>query len=480
MTSLKEHTGRPDIAPWLRGWVEEMPQTTIVWRRHLPVRLDGTGRTITPRKSEKEIEDFFEAAPLHESEKLETETHRVVSWLEQRAAELLARKPTVAKSVDTDEDAGIEAEAAVSDADEPESRPTAQEELKRGDIVVLVLSPGGNFERHYTLGELAQERKGKAKEEFHEALVGKVVVVDARFNGLSGGLLQPKSGAAAETADALEAWSKQAGFRVQRARSLPEGEPDGWRFEHGFARCRDAEGVVQEWLVVEHFKDAAQKEDARSISKPQELGQHQSWAGCEMVRIARSVGLPDAAVQTLVLGASLHDEGKRAPHWQRAFKAARDATKHKLALPLAKTCGPIDQAVLGGYRHELGSLLLLEGSTKARTENAELLKRLKSFEALPEDWRDLILHLIAAHHGQARPVIETRGCEDAPPSQLEERAREVALRFARLQKRWGPWGLAWWEALLRAADQQASRQNDADTDGDESPGEKSARATAEG
>ena len=37
----------------------------------------------------------------------------------------------------------------------------------------------------------------------------------------------------------------------------------------------------------------------------------------------------------------------------------------------------------------------------------------------------------------------------------------MALRFARLQKRWGPWGLAWWEALLRAADQQASRDNEA-------------------
>jgi hypothetical protein len=44
---------------------------------------------------------------------------------------------------------------------------------------------------------------------------------------------------------------------------------------------------------------------------------------------------------------------------------------------------------------------------------------------------------------------------------LRDRARNVALRFARLQKRWGPWGLAWWESLLRAADQQASRDNDA-------------------
>jgi CRISPR-associated endonuclease/helicase Cas3 len=74
--------------------------------------------------------------------------------------------------------------------------------------------------------------------------------------------------------------------------------------------------------------------------------------------------------------------------------------------------------------------------------------------------QELALHLIASHHGGARPVIDTRSCEDAPPSALQQRARDVALRFARLQKQWGPWGLAWWEALLRAADQQASREND--------------------
>ena len=36
-------------------------------------------------------------------------------------------------------------------------------------------------------------------------------------------------------------------------------------------------------------------------------------------------------------------------------------------------------------------------------------------------------------------------------------AREAALRFVRLQAEWGAWGLAWWEALLRAADWAASR-----------------------
>ena len=76
------------------------------------------------------------------------------------------------------------------------------------------------------------------------------------------------------------------------------------------------------------------------------------------------------------------------------------------------------------------------------------------------DEQDLVLHLIAAHHGLARPLIPTAGCEDLPPSALAARARAVAQRFFRLQARWGPWGLAWWESVLRAADQQASRAND--------------------
>ena len=95
MTSLETHTGRPDILPWLRGWVEEEPQTTIVWRRHLPVRVDARGRTLVAGKVE--IEDFFEAAPPHESEKLETETYRVAAWLQSRAKILLgAQAPCAA------------------------------------------------------------------------------------------------------------------------------------------------------------------------------------------------------------------------------------------------------------------------------------------------------------------------------------------------------------------------------------------------
>jgi len=142
----------------------------------------------------------------------------------------------------------------------------------------------------------------------------------------------------------------------------------------------------------------------------------------------------------MAAAAALHDEGKRAARWQQAFHAPDNGRP-----PYAKTLGRPDLAVLDGYRHEFGSLPHAEASERLR--------------ALPPPLQELCLHLIAAHHGAARPVIRTAGAPE-PPSVLARRAQAVALRYARLSRQWGPWGLAWWEALLRAADQQASREND--------------------
>lgn len=446
MTSLEQHTGRPEVAPWLRGWVEDdRPQTSVIWRTHLPLREGVAG---WPRNSgeKQEVEDFFEAAPPHESEKLETETYRFATWLQERAKALLGRKPSVAQETTDGEPDDVAAAALGENASEIARMAPKPEALKRDDIVALVLSSDGDCVGH-TLGDLEQERKGEAKKEFDAALAGKLLILDARLGGLNDGLLDATSHDAPETADAITGWSAQVGFRVQPVEALDEGQDEEWRFEDAFVLSRDADGTPQKWLRVDHLKQDARKEDARSIAKPQELSQHQDWARRQMLRIVKGVGLSGSPVAAaLALAASLHDEGKRAQRWQRAFKAPRDAARCGLSQPLAKTRGPIDQALLDGYRHEFGSLPYVEA-------NGE-------FKNLLAEWQELVLHLVAAHHGFARPVIATRGCEDAPPSLLEERARDVALRFARLQKRWGPWGLAWLEALLRAADAQASRDND--------------------
>ena len=66
MTSLEKHTGRPDVLPWLRGWEDEEPQTTIVWRRHLPLHIDAGGRTHVPPKAE--LEDFLSRSATRKRE----------------------------------------------------------------------------------------------------------------------------------------------------------------------------------------------------------------------------------------------------------------------------------------------------------------------------------------------------------------------------------------------------------------------------
>ena len=457
LTSLVEHTGRPEVAPWLRGWVDEAPQTTIVWRRHLPIRTDADGRVRRdvsgrPVLPKAEIEEFFEAAPPHESERLETETFRLPDWLFARAqAALKPAQPTSTEAAADESDAG-EAPApgaAVADAPAEETTAAAAKPLRRDDVAALLLSGGGECARGYTLGELAEPRKGRDRDEFQQELAGKIMVVDARFGGLQDGLLKADHSGEPPVLDADADWERQAGFRVRRQKrdgASGDRQDQEWRIEERFVVRRDGEGEAMEWLVVDHFKDAAQKEDARSVANPQSLAEHQSWTRRVMRDIARRSGLFGIAVEALCIAAGLHDEGKKTWRWQHAFKAPRDAKELGLPMPLAKTKGPIDHALLDGYRHEFGSLRYVG-------KNPE-------FQALPEEWRELVLHVVAAHHGFARPVIGTQGCDDEAIAVIKQRARDAALRFARLQKRWGPWGLAWWEALLRAADAQASREND--------------------
>jgi CRISPR-associated endonuclease/helicase Cas3 len=418
MTSLTEHMGRPEVAPWLRGWVDETPQTTVVWRTYLPVRQNGD------KVTDPEVEEYFEAAPPHLSEQLESDTFHVEKWLRDRCESLLKRQ----------------------DAENPH-------------IVGFVLSRSGELLATLTLDDFAmREDKARARrlEEKLQEMVDAQLIVDARVKGLSRGLLDSNCSKDVDTADACADWlpatRKRAAssersrptinFRVRETTNPDDtgGDPQ-WQQRHRFALDRNDEGIDIRWLLVEKSRGDSATETDRSASRNyQLLVDHHERTEAKMRDLARRLSLPRALTHALALAARLHDEGKRADRWQRAFRAPRGSE------PYAKTTGPIDLSVLASYRHEFGSLRYVEENTV--------------FEGLPQDLQQLVLHLVASHHGQARPVIGTLGCEDAPPSVLEERARKVALRFAWLQERWGPWGLAWLETLLRAADQQASKEND--------------------
>jgi CRISPR-associated endonuclease/helicase Cas3 len=435
MTSLEQHTGRPEINPWLRGWVEdEKPQTGLVWRKYLPVRIEG-GRAI-----KEEIDDFFEAAPPHTSEVLETETYRAVDWLLARAAAALraGRQKREQDYVPDVEDSGDPDPALVK-------RPS-QKVLREDDIVAIALTPALDLLKSYYLRDLAGGEEGKKlKERLYCGLSGATLVVDARLGGLStSGLLDTTADEIPRTADDGGDWIRPMadGRPIVRFRLYPPAasgaKKRGAQKTYAFATRRSQEGEDLEVISIQSWTT----EDSRAASPNEQLlADHQSLAERTAIAIADYIGLVGDYKTVLVIAARLHDEGKKAKRWQLAFNAPRNGGVY------AKTKGPIDQSILDHYRHEFGSLPWVE-------EDA-------SFKALTPDLQDLVLHLVAAHHGYARPIITSMGCQDVPPSALEGRVRDVALRFARLQKLWGPWGLAWWESLLRAADQQASRENDA-------------------
>ena len=452
LTSLAQHSGRPELEPWLRGWQETRPQTTVVWRRHLPVRVEEseTGWE-TVQLGTKAAQSFFEAAPPHSAEQLETETENVAKWLKACLTKLFKK---------LDRSSSDSSSGGTLDGLDRGGVPS----LHRDAPIAFLLDKVNELQRVLTTRDV----EGLRPEGLRTVLAGTVVVVDARVRGLADGLLDTTSRAPVPTPEddwgladesRSETEEDDAGIRsaftvramssedrahlIQPNRHVPSASAalhDDWRETWAAPYVVAGGDEPRKWLVVgKRLAGAVTDEESRGIAQSlQELEQHQRNAASEADRIATRLELPDDYRTMLVEAARHHDEGKRATRWQRAFNAPSAGG------PYAKTPGPLNRHVLAGYRHEVQSVLDAIGSGLA--------------DLTPEEPRfDLALHLIAAHHGFARPSVGVDGCDTVPPTVAKARAHEIAARFARLQRQWGPWGLAWWEALLRSADQRASR-----------------------
>lgn len=412
MTSLEDHTGRPDVEPWIRGWPEEKeePQTIVVFRKNLPMTDDAEPL------GKADMEAFLDAAAPHLVEQLETERWQVLDWFSRRLKKLSSRKSL------------------------KDGQAAGDDHIYKEDVVAVILPSAGSEKPRLLKGYVLETGdKKKARDDLERSLAGARLLVDVRLGGLVSGLLDADSDKHVKDVTLENA---QVPFRVRRTENIHETTEQGWRAE---ARIPVAVQIASDeetaWLLIEsRVEEPAGSEEGRSgAQREQKLDEHQEWTEQAMQQLAQRLRLPDAYGRMLAVAARLHDEGKKADAWQQAFNAPRKDG------PYAKTKYRPNLKRLGYYRHELGSLPYAERHNRMR--------------ALDPALRELGLHLIAAHHGFARPLLRTNGAEE-PPSRLQERAREIALRFARLERRWGPWGLAWWEALLRAADQQASRRND--------------------
>ena len=173
----------------------------------------------------------------------------------------------------------------------------------------------------------------------------------------------------------------------------------------------------------------------------QTLEEHGRRVGEAIRRIGEALGFPPSLVEALVFAGEWHDAGKSRRVWRLAAGVPSDGP----ALAKARR-GRFRPGWLGGYRHEFASVADAERALREDTPH-----------------RDLVLHLIAAHHGWARPGFPRpeQWDPEASPAANRALAERIADRYARLAAEHGPWRLAWFEALLKAADAWVSSGGDA-------------------
>jgi CRISPR-associated endonuclease/helicase Cas3 len=208
-----------------------------------------------------------------------------------------------------------------------------------------------------------------------------------------------------------------------------------------------------------------QESVASSYTVPTQLDKHLQQCGRRAGTFAELAGLTGRLARTVVEAARLHDIGKADQRFQAWLRGGNPASSDEA--PLAKSGGngrdkkQRDRARLrsrypNGARHELQSIALLERD-KFDTEID----------------RDLLLHLIASHHGRCRPFapvvfdeepvhVRYEGWEASSKHELHAVDSGISERFWRLTRRYGWWGLAWLESIVRLADQ---RQSEAEQEG---------------
>ena len=403
--------GRPPVEPYLHGVLEsEEPVTQVAWRDEVQRLTDKEGNLIALFRDE-DLKTLLADYPLKPPELLQDRSYRVAETL----AKLAKRKSeTLALPVWLQD--------------------------SRGEV------------SRFTLATLLDKRN-------KDRLDHNLLLLPPSLGCLSGGMLDPGSDTADDVSDAWLDENRQP--RRQRVSTAVAEEPEGME-KMRLIRCIDtrpdspdesgeeaAPSAQRFWWWYE-APAGADTEGSSYARKAVRLSVHTGDVQELARQFAAKLGLPTELVEAVRIAGKFHDSGKDRRDWQQSIGNFGSQA-------LAKSDGKKSaRAIPTDYRHEFGSLMDLLADPE--------------FQALSETAQDLTLHLIAAHHGRARPHFDPDEIFDRqhPKAQSDALAAETPRRFARLQRRHGRWGLAFLESLLRAADYAASA-NPSATVGDPQP-----------
>ncbi|WP_459555320.1 type I-G CRISPR-associated helicase/endonuclease Cas3g [Lacunimicrobium album] len=399
--------GRPPVERWLHGIAEwEPPQTQVAWRVDVELPQDVL------KENRVEPKDLLDDYPLKPIELLTDSTKRV-----NDALKLLAEKNPEAPVWLIENERQID----VMTMSEITSKGF---KIERLNDATVILSPlvGGLNSQHMLDGN-ARTSSSTSNDRFETAIKLGLDVSDEWYvesNQQRKRALKPLAGQ----------WKLKRTIWLNDDDSSSNEDP---------AAAQKSSGWY--WYVV-----MKEDEDARSPVE-QQLDEHLALAEKYAQSLVKTIGLEQSLQTAVTLAAKYHDLGKNRALWQRSI----GNTFFREGVVLAKSGHTKPLRLTTAYRHEFGSL--------------HDIRAQEDFQALDEDSRELVLHLIAAHHGRARPHFPADAKKDRDEAydplytsaENAELASQVPSRFARLQRRYGRWGLAYLESLVRSADILASQ-----------------------
>lgn len=439
LTSIRKPiAARPPVSPYLHGESEfQPPETYLAWRDELDI-LQGGQLTANP------LEELLEDFPLKPHELLRDTSKRIAETLSARIGRFVQE----------------------SDRSEvPEDIPPGCFLAEDGTLRPFPLITSDRlFSAYKNHGDRSDNEKTQIKEHIkylESALAGGTLILPASLGGISEhGLFI----AGAKCPDTGADVSGIEGVRLRLFSSSPD-IPDAYAGgayrlvraidTHIDDEAEDFESPTRYWLWLE-ARNAVNTEKGSSVQS-ETLASHTRAIVANVAAIAEkllpanpAVGEPDLH-RCLRTAAEWHDVGKNRRLWQIGIGNTGYDPENPDTV-LAKAGGTMRPRHLSEhYRHEFGSLHAAM-TPHANAQSTEIMNDLSTIE------RDIVLHLVAAHHGRARPHFPAEEVfdYDSGPDLSAALAAEVPNRFASLQHCFGRWGLAWLESILRAADYAAS------------------------
>ncbi len=479
----------PDVSLWLHGPSSGPADVQVIWRVDLPEDVLQRG----------DLEAATAIVAAIRPSSLEAMSLPFVT-----ARAWLASQPTGdfgdtegASSDDSDKPRTAGRRALRWKGDESEivcSQSDSEPALKPGDTIVVPASYGGIRSGCFdaTSTEPVQDRAEQA--ELHArarpSLRLHPGVVDTL--GLSLPLDDPEEARTAlslmASNGAWPAWKRLWAEKLAKGRGslVVPGEPSWTVIQARRVPLAALREVLQPDETLEDGVElTTDVDDSFHAGRAVSLAEHSADVEAFAREYATRCGLGTALAEHVAIAAWLHDIGKADLRFQLMLRGGSEIGYLKDETPWAKSAMPPGARAAhrlalqkSGYprgaRHEVQSLAMVHGQLKA-------VKRvLEKADATKKPDVDLVLHLVASHHGYCRPfaaaVVDEHPVEVLLPAhtswtfgeidftatssrnELHRLDSPLADRFWALVAKYGWQELCWLEAILRLADHRASEE----------------------